>query len=64
MIVHVATFLSSMGGAVDEDHYLLELPMRPGWAVYCKKPRYGKKAKKQMAKSRQAKWFADMMARA
>jgi len=64
MIVHVATFLSSMGGSLDKDHYLRELPMRPGWAVYCRKPQYGKKEKKQMAKSGQAQWFAEMMARA
>jgi len=64
MIVHVATYLESMGGSVDKDHYLRELPMRPGYAVLCPKPRYGKKEKKQMAKSEQAMWFKEMMARA
>jgi len=64
MIVHVATYLESIGGSIDKDHYLRKLPMRPGYAVLCPKPKYDKKKKKQMAQSEQATWFAEMMAKA
>ena len=49
MIVHVASFLESLGGSIDKDHYLRPIPGRTGWAAYCKKPEYSKKKQKEMA---------------
>ena len=49
MIVHVASFLESIGGSIDNDHYLRPIPGRTGWAAYCKKPEYSKKKQKEMA---------------
>ena len=49
MIVHVASFLESLGGSIDKDHYLRPIPGRTGWAAYCRKPEYSKKKQKEMA---------------
>ena len=49
MTVHVASFLESIGGSIDKDHYLRPLPGRPGYAAYCHKPDYSKKKRKEMA---------------
>ena len=49
MIVHVASFLESLGGSIDKDHYLRPIPGRIGWAAYCRKPEYSKKKQKEMA---------------
>ena len=49
MIVHVASFLESIGGSIDKDHYLRPIPGRTGWAAYCRKPEYSKAKKKEMA---------------
>ena len=49
MIVHVASFLESIGGPIDKDHYLRPIPGRTGWAAYCRKPNYSKAKKKEMA---------------
>ena len=49
MIVHVASFLESIGGSIDKDHYLRPIPGRTGWAAYCRKPEYSKKKQKEMA---------------
>ena len=49
MIVHVASFLESIGGSIDKDHYLRPIPGRTGWAAYYRKPEYSKAKKKEMA---------------
>ena len=49
MTVHVASFLESIGGSIDKDHYLRPLPGRPGYAAYCHKPDYSKKKRKEMS---------------
>ena len=49
MIVHVASFLESLGGSIDKDHYLRPIPGRTGWAAYCHKPVYSKQKQKEMA---------------
>ena len=49
MIVHVASFLESIGGSIDKDHYLRSIPGRVGYAAYCRKPEYSKAKKKEMA---------------
>ena len=49
MIVHVASFLESIGGSIDKDHYLRPIPGRVGYAAYCRKPEYSKAKKKEMA---------------
>ena len=49
MIVHVASFLESIGGSIDKDHYLRPIPGRTGYAAYCRKPEYTKKKQKEMA---------------
>jgi hypothetical protein len=49
MIVHVASFLESIGGSIDKKHYLRPIPGRTGWAAYCRKPEYSKAKKKEMA---------------
>ena len=55
MIVHVASFLESIGGSIDKDHYLRPIPGRIGWAAYCKKPEYSKKKQKEMAEREMVK---------
>ena len=64
MIVHVATYLASIGGSMDKDKYLRPLPGRPGWAAVCHKPKYSKKKQKEMAEREQVKKFTDVNARA
>lgn len=64
MKVQVANYLSAMGGSIDPEHYLRPIPNCPGWAALCKKPRYSKKAKKEMAKRAQVKAFSTMTAKA
>ena len=49
MIVNAASFLESLGGSIDKDHYLRPIPGRTGWASYCRKPKYCKKKQKEMA---------------
>ncbi len=49
MIVHVASFLESLGGSIDKEHYLRPIPGRVGYAAYCRKPEYSKAKKKEMA---------------
>lgn len=49
MIVHVASFLESIGGSIDKDHYLRPIPGRVGYAAYCRKPEYSQAKKKEMA---------------
>ena len=49
MIVHIASFLESIGGSIDKDHYLRPIPGRIGWAAYCRKPVYSKQKQKEMA---------------
>ena len=64
MIVHVASFLDSIGGSIDKDHYLRPIPGRTGWAAYCKKPEYSKKKQKEMAERPIVKSFAAVSAEA
>ena len=64
MIVHVASFLESIGGSIDNDHYLRPIPGRTGWAAYCKKPEYSKKKQKEMAERPIVKSFAAVSAEA
>ena len=64
MIVHVASFLESIGGSIDKDHYLRPIPGRTGWAAYCKKPEYSKKKQKEMAERPIVKSFAAVSAEA
>ena len=49
MIVHVASFLESVGGSIDSEHWLRPIPGRTGYAAYCRKPQYTKQQKKEMA---------------
>ena len=62
MIVHVATFLSSLEGSLDKDKYLRRLLGRPGWAVLCNKPKYSKTQQKQMGEREMVKKFTDINA--
>ena len=64
MIVHVASFLESLGGSIDNDHYLRPIPGRTGWAAYCRKPEYSKKKQKEMAERPIVKSFAAVSAEA
>ena len=64
MIVHVASFLESIGGSIDEEHWLRPIPGRPGYAAYCRKPQYTQKQKKEMAEHPTAKAFASLCKRA
>ena len=64
MIVHVASFLESIGGSIDNDHYLRPIPGRRGWAAYCRKPEYSKKKQKEMAERPIVKSFAAVSAEA
>ena len=58
MIVHVASFLESIGGSIDKDHYLRPIPGRLGYAAYCHKPDYSKKKRKEMAERPMVKAFS------
>ena len=60
MIVHVASFLESIGGSIDNDHYLRTIPGRTGWAAYCKKPEYSKKKQKEMAGRKMVKQLTEV----
>ena len=64
MTVHVASFLESIGGSIDNDHYLRPLPGRPGYAAYCHKPNYSKKKRKEMAERPMVKAFSQVSAEA
>ena len=64
MIVHVASFLESLGGAIDKDYYLRPLPGRLGYAAYCHKPDYSKKKRKEMAERPMVKAFSQVSAAA
>ena len=64
MIVHVASFLESLGGSIDKDHYLRPIPGRVGYAAYCRKPEYSKKKQKEMAERPIVKSFAAVSAEA
>ena len=60
MIVHVASFLESIGGSIDKEHYLRPIPGRTGWAAYCKKPEYSKKQQKEMAERKMVKQLTEV----
>ena len=64
MTVHVASFLESIGGSIDKDHYLRPIPGRPGFAAYCRKPDYSKKKRKEMAQRPMVKAFSQVSAEA
>ncbi|MBR2486972.1 MAG: hypothetical protein IKB46_04185, partial [Paludibacteraceae bacterium] len=64
MIVHVASFLESIGGSIDKEHYLRPIPGRTGWAAYCRKPDYSKAKRKEMAERPVVKSFAAVSAEA
>ena len=64
MIVHVASFLESIGGSINKDHYLRPLPGRPGCAAYCHKPDYSKKKRKEMSERPMVKAFSQVSAQA
>ena len=64
MTVHVASFLESVGGSIDKDHYLRPLPGRPGFAAYCHKPDYSKKKRKEMSERPMVKAFSQVSAQA
>ena len=60
MTVHVASFLESIGGSIDKDHYLRPLPGRPGYAAYCHKPDYSKLKRKEMSERPIVKAFSQV----
>lgn len=60
MIVETNSFLASIGGSIDKDHYLRPIPGRPGYAAYCHKPRYTKREKQEMAVSPNATGFTNL----
>ncbi|MBE6320053.1 MAG: hypothetical protein E7075_03700 [Bacteroidales bacterium] len=60
MIVHVASFLESIGGSIDKDHYLRPIPGRTGWAAYCRKPEYSKKKQEEMAERKMVKQLSEV----
>ena len=60
MIVHVASFLESIGGSIDAEHWLRPIPGRTGYAAYCRKPQYTKKQKKEMAERPSVKAFSSL----
>ena len=64
MIVHVASFLESIGGSIDAEHWLRPIPGRTGYAAYCRKPQYTQKQKKEMAEHPTAKAFSSLCKRA
>mgnify|MGYP006050767085 CR=1 FL=1 len=64
MTVHVASFLESIGGSIDKDHYLRPLPGRPGYAAYCHKPDYSKLKRKEMSERPMVKAFSQVSAQA
>ena len=64
MIVHVASFLESIGGSIDKDHYLRPIPGRLGYAAYCRKPDYSKKKREEMSQRTMVKAFSQVSAEA
>ena len=64
MIVHVASFLESIGGSIDKEHYLRPIPGRTGWAAYCRKPEYSKNKRKEMAEREMVKTLSQVSAEA
>ena len=60
MIVNAASFLESLGGSIDKDHYLRPIPGRTGWASYCRKPKYSKKKQKEMAQREAVKKLSEV----
>ena len=60
MTVHVASFLESIGGSIDKDHYLRPLPGSPGYAAYCHKPDSSKKKRKEMSERPMVKAFSQV----
>ena len=64
MIVHVASFLESIGGSIDKDHYLRPIPGRLGYAAYCHKPDYSKNKRKEMSQRPMVKAFSEVSAEA
>ena len=60
MIVHIASFLESIGGSIDNDHYLRPIPGRVGYAAYCRKPEYSKKKQKEMAERKMVKQLTEI----
>ena len=60
MIVHVASFLESLAGSIDKEHYLRPIPGRTGWAAYCRKPEYSKKKQKEMAERKMVKQLTEV----
>ena len=60
MIVHVASFLESIGGSIDKAHYLRPIPGRVGYAAYCRKPEYSKKKQKEMAGRKMVKQLTEI----
>ena len=64
MIVHVASFLESIGGSIDKDHYLRPIPGRLGYAAYCHKPDYSQNKRKEMSQRPMVKAFSEVSAEA
>ncbi len=64
MVVHTDSFIQSLGGSIDKDHYLRPLPHRPGYSVYCLKPKFSKSKQKIMAQRPQVQAFKDYTAAA
>ena len=64
MIVHVASFLESIDGSIDKDHYLRPIHGRLGYAAYCHKPDYSKKKREEMAERPMVKAFSQVSAEA
>ena len=60
MIVHVASFLESIGGSLGSDYYLRPIPGRVGYAAYCRKPEYSKKKQKEMAERPMVKKLSEV----
>ena len=60
MIVHVASFLESVGGSLGKDYYLRPIPGRVGYAAYCRKPEYSKKKQKEMAERPMVKKLSEV----
>lgn len=64
MTVHVASFLESIGGSIDNDHYLRPIPGRPGYAAYCRQPDYSKQKRQEMSERPIVKSFSQVSTKA
>ena len=64
MTVHVASFLESIGGSIDNDHYLRPISGRPGYAAYCRKPDYSKQKRQEMSERPIVKSFSQVSTKA